>query len=108
LTGEYLCQLQSLIDIGKVDYVVVNHMEPDHTGVLKTLLKTAPQIQILGTVKTRDMLRDFYGITENVRVVTDGETLNLGRHTLRFISTPFLHWPETMMTYEEWNKSSSL
>ncbi len=101
LTGEYLCQLQSLIDIGKVDYVVINHMEPDHTGVLKTLLKTAPQIQILGTVKTRDMLRDFYGITENVRVVTDGETLNLGRHTLRFISTPFLHWPETMMTYEE-------
>lgn len=101
LTGEYFSQLQSLVDMGKVDFVVINHMEPDHTGVLKTLLKTAPQIQILGTVKTREMLRDFYGITENVRVVTDGETLNLGHHTLRFISTPFVHWPETMMTYEE-------
>jgi anaerobic nitric oxide reductase flavorubredoxin len=100
-SGEYMDQLQSVIDPAKLDYVVINHMEPDHTGALRTLLKMAPNVQLLGTAKTQDMLRKFYGITENVRVVTDGETLYLGRHTLRFISTPFLHWPETMMTYEE-------
>jgi anaerobic nitric oxide reductase flavorubredoxin len=101
LTGEYVNQLEDVIPLEKLDYVVVNHMEPDHTGALKTLIKKAPQVKILGTAKTRDMLREFYGITENVTAVADGETLNLGNHTLRFVITPFLHWPETMMTYEE-------
>lgn len=101
LTGEYFDQLQSLVPLEKLDYVVINHMEPDHTGALRSLLKNAPQVQILGTAKTQDMLNKFYGITENVRVVKDGETINLGKHTLRFVVVPFLHWPETMMTYEE-------
>ncbi len=101
LTGEYITQLQSLIDLKDIDYVVINHMEPDHTGVLHMLLTAAPQVQLVGTKKTQTMLKDFYGITENVLVVKEGDTINLGRHTLRFISTPFLHWPETMMTFEE-------
>ena len=101
LTGEYITQVQSLIDLKDIDYVVINHMEPDHTGVLHMLLNAAPNIQLIGSLKTQTMLRDFYGITENVRVVKDGETIKLGKHTLRFIITPFLHWPETMMTYEE-------
>ncbi len=105
LTGTYLNQLQSLVELQKLDFVVINHMEPDHTGVLRSLINIAPKIQLLGTAKTRDMLREFYGITENIRVVTDGETLNLGHHTLRFINTPFVHWPETMMTYEESQKT---
>jgi flavorubredoxin len=83
-----------------LDYVIVNHMEPDHSGVLTTLRRIAPQITILGTEKTRAMLESFYGITEGVQVVQDGETLSLGQHTLRFVYTPFVHWPETMMTYE--------
>lgn len=101
LTGEYITQLQSLIDLKDIDYVVINHMEPDHTGVLHMLLTAAPQVQLVGTKKTQTMLKDFYGITENVLVVKEGDTIKLGRHTLRFISTPFLHWPETMMTFEE-------
>ena len=101
LTGEYFSQLQSLIDLQKLDYVIINHMEPDHTGALRALLNTAPNIQLVGTAKTRDMLGEFYNITENILVVADGDTLNLGSHTLRFVSTPFVHWPETMMTYEE-------
>jgi flavorubredoxin len=104
LTGEYVNQLEEQIPLEKLDYVVVNHMEPDHTGALRTLLKKAPNVQILGTAKTRDMLREFYGITKNVRAVADGETINLGQHTLRFVVAPFLHWPETMMTYEEKEK----
>jgi anaerobic nitric oxide reductase flavorubredoxin len=101
LTGEYVNQLEDLVPLEKLDYVIVNHMEPDHTGALKTLIKKAPGVKILGTAKTRDMLREFYGITENVTAVADGETLNLGNRTLRFVVTPFLHWPETMMTYDE-------
>jgi flavorubredoxin len=75
-------------------------MEPDHSGGLKALLNVSPHIKLLGTAKTKEMLESFYGITENVQVVTDGEELDLGRHKLKFFSTPFVHWPETMMTYE--------
>jgi anaerobic nitric oxide reductase flavorubredoxin len=87
-------------DVSQLDYVIVNHMEPDHSGVLHTLRRVAPQATIVGTEKTRAMLESFYGITEGVQVVQDGDTLSLGQHTLRFVYTPFVHWPETMMTYE--------
>jgi anaerobic nitric oxide reductase flavorubredoxin len=87
-------------DVTQLDYIIVNHMEPDHSGVLRTLRRMAPQATILGTEKTRALLEAFYGITEGVQVVQDGESLSLGQHTLRFVHTPFVHWPETMMTYE--------
>jgi len=97
---EYLNQIDELIDISKVDYVVVNHMEPDHSGILRTLKRIAPQVILLGSAKTKEMLESFFSIKENVRVVNDGDTISLGKTTLKFFSTPFLHWPETMMTYE--------
>ena len=99
-TDEFFGQIDQIIDISDLDYVVVNHMEPDHSGVLTTLRRIAPQVTILGTEKTRAMLESFYGITEGVQVVQDGETLSLGKHTLQFVYTPFVHWPDTMMTYE--------
>jgi anaerobic nitric oxide reductase flavorubredoxin len=99
-TDEFLDQINEITDVSQLDYVVVNHMEPDHSGVLCTLRLVAPQAIILGTEKTRAMLESFYGITEGVQVVADGETLSLGQHTLHFVHTPFVHWPETMMTYE--------
>ena len=97
---EYLNKIDELIDISKVDYVVVNHMEPDHSGILRTLKRIAPQVTLLGSAKTKEMLESFFSIKENVRVVSDGDTISLGKRTLKFFSTPFLHWPETMMTYE--------
>jgi anaerobic nitric oxide reductase flavorubredoxin len=99
-TDEFFGQIDQIVDVSQLDYVVVNHMEPDHSGVLNTLRRIAPQVTILGTEKTRAMLESFYGITKGVQVVQDGETLSLGRHTLQFVYTPFVHWPETMMTYE--------
>ncbi|MFZ2054261.1 MAG: FprA family A-type flavoprotein [Candidatus Aminicenantales bacterium] len=101
---EFLAQVEEVTEVSKIDYIVINHMEPDHTGILRIFRKLAPQAAILGSAKTRDMLRGFFSITENVRAVGDGETLSLGGHTLRFLSTPFLHWPETIMTYEESQK----
>lgn len=97
---EYLAQVDEVGDISKIDYIIVNHMEPDHSGLLRTWRRIAPKVTILGTAKTKDMLEGFFAIKENVRVVIDGDTLALGKRTLKFFSTPFLHWPETMMTYE--------
>jgi len=99
-TDEFLDQIHGIIDLSQLDYVIINHMEPDHSGVLRTLRRVAPQVTILCSEKTVPMLKSFYGISEGVQVVQDGATLSLGRHTLRFVYTPFVHWPETMMTYE--------
>lgn len=99
LTEDYLAQLGEVFDISKLDYVVINHMEPDHTGAIHRILELAPSVQILGMPKTVAMLKDFYGVTENVTRLSNGEELSLGKHTLRFVYTPFVHWPETMMTY---------
>jgi len=99
-TDEFLDQIAEIVDPGQIDFIVVNHMEPDHTGILRTLRRVAPQATILCTRKAEDMLAAFYQIADGVRVVEDGETLALGDHTLQFVYTPFVHWPETMMTYE--------
>ena len=102
-TDEFLGQIDQVTDVSQLDYVIVNHMEPDHSGMLQTIRRLAPHAILIGTEKTRDMLQSFYGITDQVQVVRDGDSLELGHHTLRFLSTPFVHWPETMMTYEVGN-----
>jgi flavorubredoxin len=98
--GELLDQLADVINLEDLDYLVINHMEPDHSGALRILLRLVPDLTILGTSKTKQMLETFYGVTDRVRVVEDGETLSLGEKNLEFVYTPFVHWPETMMTYE--------
>jgi flavorubredoxin len=97
---EYFAQIDEIIDISKIDYIIINHMEPDHSGLLRTLRRISPEVTFVGTAKTKRLLEDFYSIKDNVEVVTDGDTLPLGKRTLQFFETPFLHWPETMMTYE--------
>lgn len=97
---EFFSQLEEITDISQIDYIVINHMEPDHSGLIKIVRRLAPQVKIVGSQKTRDMLEKFFNITENVIVVQDGDTLSLGQRELKFFSTPFLHWPETIMTYE--------
>lgn len=99
LTEDYLAGLADIFDIASLDYIVINHMEPDHSGALTRLRQLAPQAVILGMPKTVGMLKDFYDLTENVEKLTNGQELSLGAHTLRFVYTPFVHWPETMMTY---------
>lgn len=97
----FLQQLESAgCKAGDIDYVVLNHLEPDHTGFLTNLRRMAPRATILSTPKGVDMVRSFYGITDGVRAVADGEELDLGGgKVLRFVHTPFVHWPETMMTH---------
>ncbi len=82
----------------QLDYVVVNHMEPDHSGSLALLRKYFPNVQIIGNKKTFDMLKGFYQLTDGLMEVKNGDTLKLGRLQLQFVLTPMVHWPETMMT----------
>jgi flavorubredoxin len=96
-----LSKLRNLIQKGRsIDYLVIHHLEPDHSGSIPILLRVFPGITILGTKKTAEFLEHLYNITDNVRVVSDGDELVLGKHKLIFQSTPMVHWPETMMSYE--------
>lgn len=82
-----------------IDYLVVNHMEPDHSGSIEMIVNRYPDIKIIGNNRTADMLKGFYGITQNIHIIKDGEECSIGKNTLKFYLTPMVHWPETMMTY---------
>jgi anaerobic nitric oxide reductase flavorubredoxin len=101
---EFLIQMEEIVDPSKVDYVIINHMEPDHTGNLRTMKKVAPNITFVGTEKTREMIKDYYELDSNFMAVKTGDTLKLGKHTLVFYEAPFVHWPETMVTYDQETK----
>lgn len=104
-SDEFFSHIDEMTDIHTIDYIVINHMEPDHSGLIRTFRRLSPGVKILGSQKTKQMLDGFYGVTQGVEVVGDGDQLKLGKHTLNFFSTPFLHWPETIMTYEESTKT---
>ena len=88
----------------KIDYLIINHMEPDRSGGVVALCREFPDMKVVGNAKTADMLKGYYGLDENVVVVADGDTMDLGGKTLHFHLTPMIHWPETMMTYLEEDK----
>lgn len=81
------------------DYLIINHMEPDHSGSIPVLRKYFPNITIVGNTKTAAMIMNYYGIDDNVKIVADGDEIDLGGLTLKFFMTPMVHWPETMMTF---------
>lgn len=92
-------KIDSVLEGKPIDYLIINHMEPDHSGALEWLITRYPDITVVGNNRTADMLKGFYGVTENVHVIKDKDELSLGRNTLLFYQTPMVHWPETMMTY---------
>ena len=98
-TDTLVDQIATIFKPEDLDLIIINHMEPDHTGALKTILRMAPKAEIYCTPKAAPLLEEFYGITERVHEVTDGESIGIGSRTLTFLHTPFVHWPETMMTY---------
>lgn len=90
-----------------LDYVVINHMEPDHCSKLDELILRYPNIKIVGNTKTLTMINQFYNIDAQSRFVTvkEGDTLTLGKHTLTFVNAPMVHWPEVMVTYDTYTKA---
>ena len=101
----YFRKLTSVLGDKPIDYLIVNHMEPDHSGSIEWLVTKYPQIQIIGNKRTADMLEGFYGVSDNVLVIQDTDEISLGKQSLRFYLTPMLHWPETMMTYVPQSKT---
>ena len=95
---QYIEHIQEVIGNRKVDYLVINHMEPDHSGSIALIKKYYPEIQIIGNKKTFQMMEGFYGIAEGTLEVKNGDTIELGKQTLNFVLTPMVHWPETMVT----------
>lgn len=102
----YIKNIQEVIGDRRIDYLVVNHMEPDHSGAIELIRKYYPDVQIIGNKKTFDMAGGFYGINSNCVEVKNGGAVSLGRHTMKFVMTPMVHWPETMMTVLESNSGS--
>jgi len=90
----------------KLDYLIVNHMEPDHCAWIEDLVIRYPDLQIIGNAKTFQMIRQFYTFDIDSRAleVKDGDTFSSGKHTFRFIAAPMVHWPEVMTTYDETDK----
>ena len=98
---EFVEKLEEALDGKDLDYIIVHHMEPDHSGSIQTIQNLYPNVTIVGNKKTIEFLEGFYGITEGIIEVKDGESLDLGGRKLTFYTTPMLHWPESMVSYEE-------
>lgn len=98
---DYRYNVGCLCDFSDIDYIVVNHTEPDHSGCLKKVLEYAPNATVVCTAISKKFLRQQMNRDFNCKTVKDGDTLDIGRDTLQFVVTPMLHWPDSMMTHLE-------
>lgn len=100
---QFIEKLKGILGNRKIDYLIINHMEPDHSGSIKALKKVYPELEIVGNSRTVKFLEGFYGIND-IKLINDEDVLNLGKHSLKFYLTPMVHWPETMITYDKPDK----
>jgi flavorubredoxin len=98
-TEEYLTKVASLVPLDQIDLVVINHTEPDHSGALGALLERNPDIEVYCTKPADNFLRQLYDIPMKTLTVAEGQEIDLGGKTLRFLLAPNLHWPDTMFTW---------
>ena len=106
VAGQFFENLEHVLDGRKLDYLIVNHMEPDHCAMIGDLVRRYPEVQVVGNTKTFRMIKQFFGTDFAERAVTvkEGDTLATGAHTLHFVMAPMVHWPEVMVTYDEKDK----
>ncbi|MCR5149502.1 MAG: FprA family A-type flavoprotein [Eubacterium sp.] len=104
---QFLENLENALAGKALDHIIINHMEPDHSASLKAVLEKYPSATVIGTMQVSKMVQQFTGIdiTDRFNAVKEGDTLNTGSHTFRFITAPMVHWPEVMMTYDETDKA---
>lgn len=102
--GEYMQKVKNILGDRPVDYLIVNHAEPDHSSSIAAVIREFPDVQIVGNAKTFGPLETFYGPIANKKIVAEGDTLCLGSHTLQFFMVPMVHWPESMVCYEQSTK----
>ena len=105
-THEWLDNIQNTLGQRKPDYLVVQHMEPDHSANIANFVKAYPDVTVVSSAKAFAMMKNFFGtdFTDNRIVVGEGDTLSLGRHTLTFVTAPMVHWPEVIVTYDSLDK----
>ena len=105
-THQWLDNIQNALDGRKPDYLVIQHMEPDHSANIMNFTKTYPEAKIVSSAKAFGMMKQFFGIdlSENGIVVGEGDSLSLGKHTLNFVTAPMVHWPEVIVTYDSTDK----
>lgn len=105
-TDEWVANLENALDGKTPDYLIINHLEPDHASNIQLLADKYPDMKLVGNAKTFNMLPQFFDIDLTDRTVTvkEGDSLNLGEHTLSFYMAPMVHWPEVMVTYESKEK----
>lgn len=102
VSRQFIENLLHTLDGRTLDYLVINHMEPDHCANIEEIRRLFPDVTIVGNTKTFQLIQQFYGmdVTTGTKTVKDGDTLSLGKYTLEFIFAPMVHWPEVMFTYE--------
>lgn len=100
-TDDYLETIREITPIEEIDYIILNHNEPDHSGALPELLKIKPDMQVIYSKTAKIFVENIVNTEFNGRSVSDGDSIDLGGKTLKFFHTPFLHWPDTMFTYLE-------
>ena len=105
-THEWLDNIENALDGRKPDYLIVQHMEPDHSANIANFMKVYPEAQIVASSKAFTMMQQFFGtdFADRQIVIAEGDTLSLGQHTLTFVSAPMVHWPEVMVTYDQTDK----
>ncbi len=105
-THEWLDNLQNVLDGRKPDYLIVQHMEPDHSANIVNFVKTYPEAHIVSSAKAFAMMNNFFGtdFADRQIVVGEGDTLSLGKHELTFVTAPMVHWPEVIVTYDSTDK----
>lgn len=99
---EWLAQVKEVLGTRQPDYLVIHHMEPDHSANIQKFLKAYPNVRVVGNAKTFVMIKEYFGFeVKNSCKVDEGSIVNLGKHSLRFVMAPLVHWPEVMVSYDE-------
>ncbi len=103
VTGQFFENLTAVLEGRELDYLVVDHMEPDHSSAISEVLVRYPNAKVVCTLTASLILNQFFScdISDRSILVTEGDTLNVGKHTLTFVMAPMVHWPEVMMTYDD-------
>jgi len=99
LTEVFIERLQEVIDISKIDYIVINHAEPDHSGALPVIMKLCPNAMIISSRKGEESIKRHYHQEWNIKTVKTGDKINIGTSDMVFVEAPMLHWPDSMFTY---------
>ena len=105
-TEEWLANLETELDGKTPDYLVISHLEPDHSGSIQAIVEKYPEMKLVSNAKVFNMLPQFFelNVDDKKVVVAEGDTLELGGHTLTFVMAPMVHWPEVMVEYESTEK----